>query len=130
MRQIKYTFIILFGLGFFNDLFGQQLTIKIHNLTGFDIESLEIREGLLGNVRQNQTVTIKHLKSINIQDGVLYFGAVRGNIKGKEENKKKLGLCSNGVEVINSGQINFDLTVDETVSGYRLHLKKTANASH
>jgi hypothetical protein len=103
---------------------GQGLTIKVHNKTGFDVDSLIVGEKNVGFLKHNHVIVTKDCKEIDMQGGYP-VGPTLGVIKCKQRDNSPFEICGTGLKQIKEGYFEFDLIIDQQKEGYRLFFYKS-----
>jgi hypothetical protein len=96
---------------------GQNLSIKFYNKTGFDIDSLKIGAQYIGYFKKDASTPFLKYNSFDIQDGAP-FGFAFGIIKNKKRDKKPFMKCGYGVTTETFGKYQCDIILMNKGNGY------------
>ena len=120
---MKNLFLLDLAIVFFSC--GPALRIKIHNKTGFDVDSAGVGDKNIGSIKKDQTIIIDDCNEIEMQDNVV-FGSAKGIINGEKQINEDDSLsCAMGLETIKKGEFEFDLVLIKKNDGYNLRFDKT-----
>jgi hypothetical protein len=114
--------IILIFLSFLlsQNIYGQKLSIKVYNKTGYNLDSVAVEKVYVGLIKADSSVTVLNCKEFYSQDGTP-FNSVIWIIKEKKEPRLKHMIgCATGVRTFTEGKYEFDIILIESKEGYRL----------
>ena len=115
----KITILLLF----FNYVaVGQNVTVTLHNKTGFDVDSLYFSGQKIGFAKKDTTITISNFKGLS-RFRCHVFGVING--KQKDSNFHDVIGCTTGEEPIKEGKFYFDLLYFEREGLYGIYLKES-----
>ena len=128
---MKYTILLLL---FSCALFGQGVTITLHNKTGFDVDSLYFCGQKIGFAKKDTTIIISNFKGL-IRDSGLLMGYAFGKIEGKENSNYRYSypftsFCGSERESITEGKYTFDLLYSMRDGIYQVYARESANPKH
>ncbi len=106
----------------------QSLKIRVYNKTGFDLDSVTISKNYIGKIPKDSSKLVLSIQGIEMQDEFPFIIQPGGIIKNKKKfrDSARHTYCGTGVEMVESGNFEWDIKLLEKDSGYFLYWDKHA----
>ena len=101
---------------------GQNISIKVFNKTGYDLDSISFHHFYLGKISKDSTFFLSGIDEITMQ-GDVPLNSPFGIIQGKKR-PFNLTPCGTKSKKKKEGSYAFDICIYETGNEYRLYWKK------